>query len=67
MELGKLFASIEAGMRWTETIFGVLGKAGVRKGSISNASQTARVLKKLVPDHLAEAEFNRFTWPDHLA
>jgi len=65
IDLGKLFTGIEAALGKGEQIFPLLMKAGVRKGSVSNASQTARVFKELVGGKvLAETVFDTFRWSD---
>ncbi len=65
IELGKLFIPIRDGCKGNQTPFGLLQKAGVRKGSISNASQTSRVIEELVtPGLVPEAVFDNFRWDD---
>ena len=67
IELAKLFRAIERGLRANQQIFPLLMKAGVKKGSISNASQAARVFDLVEQGHLTEAEFDSFTWADCVA
>lgn len=69
IDLGKLFTGIEAGLdkKKNEQIFPMLMKAGVRKGSVSNASQTSRVFKEMVLTKVInEAVFDTFRWARHL-
>jgi chemotaxis protein histidine kinase CheA len=65
IDLGKLFVGIEGSLAKGEQIFPLLMKSGVRKGSVSNASQTARVFKELVTTRtITEAAFDAFRWGD---
>jgi hypothetical protein len=65
IELGKLFGAIRRGCGPGQTPFGLLLAVGVKKGSISNASQTDRVIEELVaPGLVAEEVFNTFHWAD---
>jgi hypothetical protein len=65
IELGKLFGAIRRGCGPGQTPFGLLLAVGVKKGSISNASQTDRVIEELVtPGLVPEDVFNSFHWAD---
>jgi hypothetical protein len=65
IDLGKLYTGIEAGLAKGEQIFPLLIKSGVRKGSVSNASQTSRVFKEMVVTKaISEAAFDAFRWGD---
>lgn len=65
IELGKLFGAIRRGCGPGQTPFGLLLAVGVKKGSISNASQTDRVIEELVtPGLVPEDVFNTFHWAD---
>jgi flagellar biosynthesis GTPase FlhF len=65
IDLGKLYTGIEAKLGKGEQIFPLLMKAGVRKGSVSNASQTSRVFKEMVIGKaIMEETFDTFRWGD---
>jgi hypothetical protein len=65
IDLGKLYTGIEAKLGKGEQIFPLLVKAGVRKGSVSNASQTSRVFKEMVVGKaIREETFDIFRWSD---
>src|SRR4051812_33226506 len=61
IDLGKLYTGIEAKLGKGEQIFPLLMKAGVRKGSVSNASQTSRIFKEMVVGKaITEETFDTF-------
>lgn len=62
--MGKLFRVIEANLKKTESIYTVLKKAGVKKGTISNASYASKVYDLVEKGILTEAEFDTFTFND---
>jgi hypothetical protein len=63
--MGKLFRCIEASLtKKDKGIFPLLQKAGIPKGSISNASYAAKVFSLVEAGHLTEAEYDRLSHAD---
>ena len=62
--MGKLHRVIQADLSPTESIFGVLSAAGIKKGNISNASYAARVYDLVEAGHLTEAEYDSLAFND---
>jgi len=62
--MGKLHRVIQADLSPTESIFGVLSAAGIKKGNISNASYAARVYDLVEAEHLTEAEYDSLAFND---
>lgn len=65
--MGKLFRLIESNIKKTQTIYGVLQAAGVKRHTISNASYGAKAYDLVLADHLTEAEFDTLTYQDCVA
>ena len=65
IEMGKLYRSIEANLpKSSRGIFPTLIEAGVKKGTLSNASYVAKTFDLVTGGHLTEDEFNTFTVRD---
>ena len=67
IELAKLFRAIESGLTGKQKIFPMLEKAGVKKGSISNASLASKVFDLVTAGKITEDEFDSLTWADCVA
>jgi hypothetical protein len=67
IELAKLFRAIEAGLTGKQKIFPMLEKAGVKKGSVSNASLASKVYDLVTSGKITEDEFDSLTWADCVA
>ena len=67
IELAKLFRAIEAGLTGKQKIFPMLEKAGVKKGSVSNASLASKVYDLVTAGKITEDEFDSLTWADCVA
>jgi hypothetical protein len=63
--MGKLFRAIEAGLtKKDKGIFPLLIKAGIKKGTISNASYAAKVFDLVEAGNLNEAEYDQLSHAD---
>ena len=67
IELAKLFRAIESGLTGKQKIFPMLEKAGVKKGSVSNASLASKVYDLVTTGKITEDEFDSLTWADCVA
>ena len=61
VELAKLLTAYRAKLKDPSQATAILKKQGIRPGSVNTASENARVLNALVPDHLAEEVFDTLT------
>ena len=61
VELAKLLTAFRAKLKDPSQATAILKKQGIRPGSVNTASENARVLTALVPDHLAEEVFDTLT------
>jgi len=62
--MGKLFRVIEANLESGQSIFRLLQDAGIKKGTISNASYAAKVYDLVEQGHLTEAEYDTMAFND---
>lgn len=68
LELGKLFRVIEANLtRRDKGIFPLLEKAGVKKGTISNANYAAKVFDLVDAGQITEADFDTLSFSECFA
>lgn len=65
--MGKLHRAIEAALEPGQAIFRVLQDAGIKKGTVSNASYAAKVYDLVQAEKLTEEEFDTFTFQDCVA
>lgn len=65
--MGKLHRAIEAALEPGQAIFRLLQDAGIKKGTISNASYAAKVYDLVQAEKLTEEEFDTFTFQDCVA
>lgn len=65
--MGKLHRAIEAALEPGQSIFRVLQDAGIKKGTVSNASYAAKVYDLVQAEKLTEEEFDTFTFQDCVA
>jgi len=65
--LGKLMFAISSNLTAKQTIFGVLQKAGVKKGTVSNASYASKVYELVRDSIFTEAEYDTFGHRDCVA
>ncbi len=63
-ELGKLYSFLASSLKYGETVTVLLTKAGVRLGTISNASYAAEAFNLVRSEHITEAEYDRLTFND---
>ena len=61
VELAKLLTAFRAKLKDPSQATAILKKQGIRPGSVNTASENARVLTALVPDHLVEEVFDTLT------
>ena len=61
VELAKLLTAFRTKLKDPSQATAILKKQGIRPGSVNTASENARVLTALVPDHLAEEVFDTLT------
>ena len=62
--LGKLFRVIESNLESGQAIFRLLQDAGIKKGTVSNASYAAKVFDLVDQGHLTEAEYDTLAFND---
>lgn len=62
--MGKLYRIIEVNLEKGQSIFRLLQDAGIKKGTISNASYAAKVYDLVEQEHLTEAEYNSLAFND---
>ena len=62
--MGKLYRIIEANLKKGQSIFRLLQDAGIKKGTISNASYAAKVYDLVEQEHLTEAEYDSLAFND---
>jgi hypothetical protein len=62
--MGKLFRVIEGNLEAGQSIFRLLQDAGIKKGTVSNASYAAKVYDLVEAEHLTEAEYNSLAFND---
>ena len=62
--MGKLFRVIEGNLEPGQSIFRLLQDAGIKKGTVSNASYAAKVYDLVEAEQLTEAEYNSLAFND---
>jgi hypothetical protein len=62
--MGKLFRVIESNLESGQSIFPLLIGAGIKKGTVSNASYAAKVFDLVDQGHLTEAEYDTLAFND---
>jgi hypothetical protein len=62
--MGKLFRVIERNLEAGQSIFRLLQDAGIKKGTVSNASYAAKVYDLVEAEHLTEEEYNSLAFND---
>jgi hypothetical protein len=62
--MGKLFRVIESNLEAGQSIFPLLIGAGIKKGTVSNASYAAKVFDLVDQGHLTEAEYDTLAFND---
>jgi len=65
--LGKLLFAISADLKPKETIYSVLRAAGLKDGTISNASYASKAWELVIDGTITEAEYDSFGFRDSLA
>jgi len=65
--MGKLFTAIESALPKGKGIFPLLIAAGIKKGTVSNASYASKVFALVDNGKLTEAEYDSLTFGDCLA
>lgn len=68
MELAKIIVHLKTTLRSSQTIYGVLGKSGIKQSSIANAMQAARVWDEYVkPGLCTESWFDGLSYSECVA
>ena len=62
--MGKLYRIIEKNLESGQSIFRLLQDAGIKKGTISNASYAAKVYDLVEQGHITEAEYDSLSFND---